>query len=309
MSELSEIEVGEVSLVDKAANKRKFLIMKSQNGDITMGNELVLKCEEGMEDVLKAVAKVDQNHASILKAILADNTDVKTAIEKADDSIKPAMIMAVNALATVKKELGTAALEMIAKALDIELPKVEVAKEEETDETKAAIQKAAPSVVFKEDGSPDFDTVGAEIRPMLEMLWKQNETSAKQTQALELTLKSERDERLDKEFISKAAAFKHLTSDSAVLGPILKAASENLDENQFKELDRILKAADKGMASVFKEFGSEEEDEDDMDATKKLQKKAVDIAKRDGISKEKAFVKALDEYPDLAAQERAERTH
>jgi hypothetical protein len=314
MSELSELDVVEVSLVDKAANKRQFLVMKSQDGGSNM-NELILNCEDGMEDVLEAVAKVDKGTADILKSILADDKNVAEAIAKAAEEIRPAMSMALKALATVKKDLGTGALEMIAKALEIELPTVEVEVEKaadgEDDEAKKAIKKAAPGVVFKEDGSPDFATVPEEVRPMLEMLWKQNEESVKKATAMELTLKAERDDRLNKEFITKAEDFKHLSVEAAKFGPILKNAFEKLDQSEYDELMRVLKAADKGMSEVFKETGSENDDDNgEATATQKLEKHASTIAKRDGISLEVAFVKAMDEYPDLAAQERSERnTH
>ena len=80
MSELTDLEVIEVSLVDKAANKRNFLILKNK-GDGNM-NELILNVEQGHEEILKAIAdalKVD-GASDIFKAVTPMVSNVQEAI-------------------------------------------------------------------------------------------------------------------------------------------------------------------------------------------------------------------------------------
>jgi len=151
---------------------------------------------------------------------------------------------------------------------------------------------------------------------MVEELWKANETNAEAIKKAEAKaeetdkiLKAERDERLLKEFVTKADGFKNLSVKSDVFGKILKKISAALSDDENKELDRVLKSADDNITNLFKEYGHDNDNDDDASAVAQLEKAAVTIAKRDGITKEVAFVKAMDENPELAKKELAERTH
>lgn len=323
MPELTDLDVVEVSLVDKAANKRKFLILKSQGGD-AMDNELILNCEDGMEDILKAIALAGDDEA-------AWEAELKKA--KLTDKGMKAVKAALRALNGVKMELPKNILEALARlggygyaAPEMEKQKAkeedmakqkakeeeDMAKQKAKDEEEMAKQKKDKEKYgykMKKDGSPDFDSIPDEVRPMVESLWKQSNEAILKAQATEATLAKERDERLTKEFIQKArTSFGRLSIKADEFGPILKAAFQKLDKAEYEELDRVLRSADEAMDQLFIEKGTSlSDDAGTQPAVIKLEKAAEKIATRDGITREQAFIKALNEYPDLAAQERKER--
>lgn len=75
--------------------------------------------------------------------------------------------------------------------------------------------------------------------------------------------------------------------------------------DNFKKYLNNLKKADEALASKFTEFGKV--GGGDLEVTKLMEAKAMDIAKRDSISPEEAFLKALTENPDLYEQYSRER--
>lgn len=329
MPELTEVEVQEVSLVDRAANKRKFLMLKAQGkGAKNMNtNELILDVEEGMEDIIKAIALVEdpgEQEAEIEKmAALSDKSKrackmalrllnaVKT--DMPNDIMKKLAEMAGYGYAAPEKKEATAKQqEGYAKPQEdeqtVEQKKAKAKAEEDKLKAAAAAGKGKTNYGYKlkKDGTPDFEDMPQEMRPMVESLWKQSEDSIRKAQALENTLHQEREERRTKEFIAKAAGFEHLSIEADKFGPILKKVAEALDETEFNEMNRILKAADDSLGVVFKEIGSNNEP-DESNIYVKIDKEAVKIAKRDGITREQGYVKALDENPELAKQERLER--
>jgi len=326
MSELTDLEVFEVSLVDKAANKRNFLILKNE-GDEDM-NELILNVEQGHEEILKAIAAAlttegasdifkavtpmvsDEAEATVLKSILVEDKELLNAIIKAGISEKAqsAVKAALKALKAVEGEMPEDIMKMLAKAGGLPFPFAKP-KPGEDDEKKEPAKKSYGEIKKNEDGSLDLSDVPEEVRPMVESLWKANEANTVRLASTEKTLKAERDERVLKEFIQKASSFDKLTVDPKVFGPVMMKAADAMDEADYLELERVLRAADEGLVNLFKQTGTGlSEDEDLVEtAVDKLDKAAVVIAKRDGVTPEVAFTKAMDENPTLAAQERQER--
>lgn len=315
---LTELKVGEVSLVDKAANKRKFLIMKSEEGGGTMGDLILKGVSDDLAKILKAIAE-DGKYLDILKfaegneeflgAVIAGDVELMKSILKGDEKIVKVFKSSIDT-GEINVDLVLEAIAAIG----------EMSEEDVAAVTKAvgADKKASDFTAIKKDadGNYDLSAVPEEVRPMVAELWKANEEHAEaikkandRADAQEAVIKKERDERVLKEFVTKADGFKNLSVKADLFGSILKKAAEALTDDEYAELDRVLKSADDSITSLFKEHGHNLEGDDDSSAIAQLEKAAVVIAKRDGITKEAAFVKALDENPEMAAAERAERTH
>lgn len=119
-------------------------------------------------------------------------------------------------------------------------------------------------------------------------------------EAAEKMAKAEKEARLNKEFIQKAAEFDGLAVKAEELGPVLKAASESLSEEQFAKLEEVLKGASNAIKTgeVFKEVGSGEAGSSSV--WDEIQKKAEELRKEDtSLSKEAAETRVLEENPDL----------
>ena len=352
MAELSHIDVGEVSLVDKAANKRKFLILKTE-GDQDMP-ELILEVKKGSEDFFKNLAESVTKDDSIIKDIenvqkedvrkslsLVTTDDAVKAVLKAmeDDAVKGAIeavstsktsmdiISAVAADSDVDKEVeavvnkaegsGESKLN-ISQAIKAALKALKTAKAElpgdvlDTLAKFSGIKKAVDGLVGikkNEDGSLDLRDVPENMKATVSSLFKSSEDAIKKAEETEKVLKAERDERLNAAFIEKAEGYDHLALDSKKVGPILKKMAEALTKEEYSEIDTVLKGASGSLEELFKIKGKDGTGDDDNDnsAYGQLAKKAESISKRDKITPQQAFVKALDEYPELAAQERAEK--
>lgn len=347
MARLTDLKVIEVSLVDKAANKRKFLVYKNEG--VSNMNEVTLQLNDGLEALFKALAEAankdgsfskyleavqkedvqksltsleDKDIVTIIKAtedkdakdalikviekalpldviaaILKSGDEVETEIVKAgvSDKAKDALRVAVRALSIAKGELPKDLMATIAKVGNFEMP--------------APVEVQDPSEIKKnEDGSLDLSGIPKEMRPAVEQLWKQQEAATVKAEETERVLKAEREERITKEHITKAEGYKNLSVEVDKFGPILKKVSEALNKDELAEFDRVLKGADDSLEGFLKEIGSNagNEDADDKSAFGQLTKAAEVIAKRDNITKEQAFVKAMDENPDLAAKDQEE---
>lgn len=352
MAKLSQIDVGEVSLVDKAANKRKFLILKSK-GEEDMP-ELILEVKKGSEDFFKNLAESVIKDDSILKVIesvqdenvrksldLVTGDDVVKAILKAmeDDTVKATLEIVsksktsmgvISAIAkdsdidadveaAINKAEGTGEKKLnIAQAIKAALKALSTAKADlpkdimDTLAKFSGIKKAVSGLTGirkNDDGSLDLSDVPENMHATVTALFKSNEEATRKVEETEKVLKAERNERLNAAFIEKAQGYTRLSMDATTFGPILKKMAEDLTNEEFAEVERVLKAASNSLDELFKAKGVDggSNEDDDNSAYSQLAKKAEVIAKRDGITPQQAFVKALDEYPKLAEQEREEK--
>lgn len=115
-----------------------------------------------------------------------------------------------------------------------------------------------------------------------------------------------RDEKEEKEYVAKAAAYSNLPIKAEELGPILKSASV-MPEPQRKELERVLKAADAAFAELTKMKGNLGGGETGG-AYEKLMGLAKELKKAEPkMTIEKAFTKVCEENPELYRQHRDEQ--
>jgi len=122
------------------------------------------------------------------------------------------------------------------------------------------------------------------------------EKKAKEAEEL---AKKEREERIKKEYIAKAAGYQALSINPEEFGLVLKSLAEKDPEN-FTKLEALLKAADEAISksALFKEIGRSGAGESSTWA--KVEAMAKDMVQKNaGMTKEQAIAKVLRENPEL----------
>jgi hypothetical protein len=278
---LTDLNVAEVSLVGRPANKRSFLVFKSAEG----GNKMP-EINEQILEVLKAELPKEME-AELVKANLS---------EKAVDAVKGALKI----LSAYKSEMPADILGTLAKLAQMENP-----RHYDDDKKKAKTTKGLESYapVKKADGSFDLSGVPEEQQAIVEALWKQAERS----ELLEKQLKEEQDQRLIKQFVEKAQSFVNLPIKAAEIGPVFKAIAEK-SPKEFEQIDALLKAVDTALAEskIYKELGSNHQGA--SNAWDKVEQMAAQIVQKDeNITKEQAITRVLEQNPNLYSEYLAEK--
>jgi len=132
------------------------------------------------------------------------------------------------------------------------------------------------------------------------------EKMMKRVEEAEKLAKQERDARIEREFIEKASKFKYLPINPQEFGKVMKSLYETNSE-QYKEVEKVLQAADKQLekSKMFDEIGLNQEG--DSEASTALHKKAEEIMKSDSkLTREQAFLKAVEQNPELYEQYKRE---
>jgi hypothetical protein len=315
MPQLKSLDVEFVSLVDRAACRdaveqsepMRFYLWKRETDPSEGGHR--------MSKLTKEI--VDQLGDPINK-----ESDLATLVEKADDSDQATLALqgAARLLAAHKSDLSETALVELAMAtgVDLQLEKAgpkfgtpewdekygkkkpepkdaaELIESLKKSDMDSALVEQVESALAKAAEADDLAKADPETRARIEK-------AEKRAEAAETLAKSERDERLNKEFIAKAEDYTALSVDASKFGPILKSASEKLDKADYEEFERILKAANEAVeqSELFKEQGAAGIAEGG-DATKELLTKAEELRKSDSkLTQPEAFEKAMRENPDL----------
>lgn len=112
-----------------------------------------------------------------------------------------------------------------------------------------------------EEPEPDEDDIIKSADPRVRQLIAKAQADAdearKEAAIAGEIAKAERDQRVTKEFIEKAATLSKLPVKATEFGPVLKSLSEKLNEQEFQTVWSLLSAANEGMSqgSIFSEFG------------------------------------------------------
>jgi hypothetical protein len=273
MSELKDLEAIEVSLVSKAANKKKFVILKSESKGVNQ-----------MDEILKAIVESELENEKEVDKILKQ----KKVSEKAVIAVKGAL----KVLNAFKDELPKDVMNTLAElaGYGYEAPE------------GMAKQKAAGcgdyKPVKKADGSIDLTGVPEEVKPLLTALWKENEDMAKRANVLEAMIQKQEDDKLTDKYVQVAKQFKNFSLNPAELGAVLKDIAKKTPESVAK-IEEVLKSADAAISNsgLFKEIGSAAGNS--PKAMDKIEQKAVEIMKTEKITKAEAITKALESNPEL----------
>jgi hypothetical protein len=281
-NKLVNMSIREVSLVDKAANGKKFLLVKRAEPDGGKGGEQVNKSMlERIIEFAKGLMTEDDN---------ADSVEFETFVKSADDIIKAGKKISKDRLVALKdmhQKLG----DLLAGAGDEEDKGDgdKVAKNEEhVKGCKCDACMAKDDPVEKNAGVPE------EIQKRMDTLEKRN-------QDLENQIKKQNDEIKTKEFIAKAAGYSNLGIKADEFGPVLKAMAETDPEN-FSKVEAVLQAADEQISkgALFAESGTDGVGETEI--TKRVEAKAKEIQKRDNCTIEKARTIVYKENPGMYAE-------
>lgn len=288
LNRLTSLKVGEVSLVQRAANQRRFLLLKADdgNGDEGRMNEII--------SVIQTPVEVDEKAEELMK---------QANLSEATRDMLRASLRLSNAF---RKEVPVDLFRQLAALLGFGESQVDEDEHKEVDEGMP--EEKVASAITKED----LDKLPAEMRPFVETLWKQQEEAVKKAEALEKALNDQRDRQALREAIAKADSFKALPIKADEFGPVLKALADKAPEEMAK-VEEVLKAADEALrqSSIFKELGSDAKGGPGTGgAWSKIEAAAAQIVQKaeSSMTKEQAIAKVLAENPALYQEYLGERS-
>ena len=260
---LEDLETVEVSLVDRPANQRKFLLMKRD-----------MEGEKMEESVLKDILDLDLENEREVDALMKAQKLSKDAVAAVKGALK--------LLQGYKEQLPDQLLKQL----------LNMAEEDYDDKEDREMSKKK---------AIDMDSVPAEVREQLEALWKEHGDAVKKAEELEAALKAEKDKQALKEFIAKAESYEGLGMKSQELGAVLKTVCENCPD-EYKLLDDLLMRLNTQITKgeLFKEIGSDS-GENASDVYGKIEAMAAQIIEKSGneLTKEKAIDRVLKSNPEL----------
>lgn len=214
MKELIDLQPHEVSLVRRAANKRRFLALKSEGGN---------NMNEVMEAMIQAEAENEEGVLSVLKTASIEGAEAEG-------------VLAAYRLLNGNREVVTP--ELFASLTDAMGFAVEKADEGDDDDAKS------PDPVLKADGSVDLERVPEEMRPVFEAIQKSQETLRQENETLRERVTKHEDEKRRQEFVEKADDMPYLPAPEGTssLADVLHGIATKAPE-EFAALEGVLVAS------------------------------------------------------------------
>lgn len=344
VNQLVNLHIKEVSGVGAAANMRKFLIVKSATPGNTLTDKLknivkqylpdkpegamtftqafayetlesqlsdmMYDAQWALRDTIKSIMKdttIADKNAAISQALGEFTTVVSSTFQAALTAIgTPASIVPV-APVTKSKE-GNAMpfkfTEEVLKGLPEDVRKgiqeliVQAGQVDTLTQRVADLEKSQKPAGQEED---IYKGMTPQARQLMEDL-------KKQAQDAQDIAKAEKNARITKEFIVKAATMPLIGITSEQMGPILKAVSEACP-TEYAQLEAVLKANSEAIAKgdLFKTLGSDGSGATET-AWDQINKKAEELRKADSsLTAAAALTKAMQENPALYAQYKREQ--
>jgi hypothetical protein len=266
---LKDIDPHEFSLVPVGENGKRFFLLKSHNDEEVDAMKV--------EEIVKSVLDGDLSDESRLDEIMKS----ASLAEDSQQAVKAALrlLTATEIPTEVRKSLlETAGL-------------IPEEKEEVVEKAAEAVSEEEAPAVSENDNEPGGEemnevfkglSLSAEDQEKLEAHFAAIEKSAaEKIEKLEKSLTDERDVRLNKEYIAKAAEFENLDITADEFGPVLKELSERYPEG-YDKITHVLKSADIkiGESRLFDEIGTSEQNEAGTDPYMKLEKMASELVEK-----------------------------
>lgn len=308
-TQLTDIQTDEVSLVGKGANRKRFLLFKSEEGNMDeLIKELIEATEkfEGEDDLVKALHNMSDEDIAKVKGAMRIMSGVMNKIAKAGVEImlpgqkKPGPVDKLAVTVEFLKAAKQADREKVAKALGVDPEKYFNGDGKKPQDS---------GLILKADGTLDLEQCPENMRPVFQAIWKdRQETGAKLKSAEEKIEKAEK-ESVRKEWRTKADEFKDLPGINVEeLGNTLM----NLDgidhdgaEGLMKQLRSNKEVIEKG--NLFGELGSHSGAPPAGSATEKVRQMAKSIVQKDDkMAETDAIAKVLNENPELYSQYKQE---
>jgi hypothetical protein len=292
---LENLDVREVSLVSRPAIGRKYLLMKSADSVVpdNPSEELIVHAEDqtktdaGTSPADLGVANMNEKLLELLKSAEIEDEALAGALNSILEAEVPEEVM--------KSFYELAGFEIPKEEVIVEkevekIVEVEVEKPDTTDETE--VLKGL---------NPEQEAIFKEMQGKLEVMQKGLTEQA-------MKAEEERQERVTKEFVTKAAKeYDRLPFSADDLGPVLKSVTEKLDEAESKTVLEIFNAANEAIekSDQLVEKGTPGE----ADGTKTTgeaawvteAKKMFDEGKADTF--EQAVSKLADENPNIFSED------
>jgi hypothetical protein len=294
---LTELDTIEVSLVTRGANGKTVAFTKAAeqpNTDPQFVEVLKSLVESGEIDGAEAVETIVKDTKLSSKGADALRAALKIVSAFRDEAGMPA------AFAQVVKMSCSPTTEKDSTPGASDEPDGEDDEDAEVPQNKKRSAKMADAQAAS--NPPQKAELPAEVRAQVDALQKAHADAQKQISDLQSVLKAERDERVTKEFVTKAEKdFAHVPGKSAQeIGAMLKTLND-IDPKLAATQMELLAAIDATISksAAFREVGIASSTGAD-DAYVELQKVAVDLQKSDpALTRAKALVKAQETRPEL----------
>jgi len=266
MANLTDLVVAEVSLVERPANRRKFLLFKSEEGE---GVEDLKKAGPAPAEARGETAAAAEQPARPAEAIRA----ALGVLEEHKAGLSADILDGLRILAGHQDE------PMLGKGA----PHTDRGHEPRKSEHAGDAQGAGL----------DLSIVPEDLRAKMEALIKQGENAEKRARELE-------EEKRLREFIEKArTSYPHLAASPEEVGRLLKDAEDRLSAEARGFLERLIKSADSALAQALQPAGSSLEAEKTASAWDKIEKAAAHLVSEAGITRPQAIRKVLEAQPEL----------
>lgn len=292
--ELLDLDVREVSLVDRPAIRRKFLIIKrDEDGENTMSDDQEVVAKE-------ATAKAHEQEAFTFDEVPCSDEEVAKTEVQPEEAIE-----ASAQEETLEKSEEEVAEVQAAKAAEApkeeKEEKEEEEEEEEESEKKAAKSKTSSTLSKRDDGTYNLEGVPENVQEAIENICKQHDAAIEKAERLEEVLKAERGERLRRDFIEKAdKEYTNLPGTSEDLGVLIKSLHD-LDEAVAQKIEGIFKTVNAQLESgaILEEVGTPAV-EAETTAWGRIEKQASELVSTgDSNSQAAAISKVLEMNPQL----------
>ena len=292
--ELLDLDIREVSLVDRPAIRRKFLVIKRDEDGENMSDEQALASDQETFIFDEVVCKDEE----VKKAKNKTDEDESEEKETEDEPEKETKAKGKRkSKAKAKDELEAESEEEDEDEEASEKKKKKVKKE-----TLKMANPASIPVSFskRDDGSYDLTGVPEEMQATVEQLCKAQDTAVQKAVELEEILKAERDERLRRDYIEKAEKeFPSLPGTSVEIGLLLKTLND-LDTDVAEKIEGVFTTVNAQLASgsVLEEVGCSAV-EAETTAWGRIEKQAAEMMSSGEVSKAAAISKVLEMNPKL----------
>jgi hypothetical protein len=261
VNELKNLNIFEVSVVPKGANRKKFFLLK---GDYQM-DELLKKIDE---------IKLNENFKNVFEKMQLTEEE-KNALESA-----------LKLLQALKDKLPEDLLKQLYELLGYPAPYC------------AAPEYYAAPTKKEEEQKNEIEKMDESIKQKFETILKEKEEIAKKAKELEEELQKQKIEKEKIEFVAKIdSEYKNIAGDKKELA---NALFEIRNTQAFSVIDRILKSADVALSNsvLTQELGTSVEGSGS--AWELIEKAASELVKQDkNLTMQKAIYQVIKSNPKL----------
>ena len=261
---LTDMEFDEISLVTRPANQlSKVVLYKSGDIEMPEAEDEVFDLDDTLD---KGGYKKDDDDESETDRIVDEDEAILRLKEskkkvKKDEEVE-SMLNYIEALESANESL---------------MAKLDEAGEESVEEYDHILKGADPEIVELFKAAEERAAVAEEIA------------------------KAERENRLQREFIEKAATYDSLPVETATFGIVLKDASENMDADTYDALTTVLAAANEAISQggLMSEIGVTKSFDAGSGMGRIEQVASVLQAENTDLTREAAIAKAVTDDPSL----------